>query len=62
MSTLGRILGCGAIAGFIYMSSGCLIAPEHGYERDRGARDHRDREERRCDEHGRGDDCRGRYR
>jgi hypothetical protein len=62
MSTLGRIVTCGAIAGFIFMSSGCIVAPDHGNERDRDARDHRDHNERHCDEHGRGDDCRDRYR
>ena len=59
MSTLERLARYGAIAGFLFVSSGCVVAPDRGgYDRDRDARDHRDErshDEHHCDEHDR--DC-----
>jgi hypothetical protein len=69
MSTLERIARYGAILGFLFVSSGCVIAPDHDrdrdgdryhdryHDRDREARDH---DERHCDEHDRDDRCRDR--
>ena len=70
MRTLERIARYGAIAGFLFVSSGCVIAPEHEHERDRDRdsryhdrdardRDGREHEEHHCDDRERGD-CRDR--
>ena len=61
MSTLERLARYGAIAGFLFVSSGCVVAPDRGYDRDRDARDQRDDRshyEHHCDEHDR--DCQDR--
>ena len=60
MSTLERIARYGAIAGFIFVSSGCVIAPGHEHERDQDARDR----DHRCDDrdHDRDNHCHDRYR
>ena len=69
MSTLARLARYGAIAGFLFVSSGCVVAPDRGYgyghdaryERDqREERDQRDHRERHCEEHDR--DCRDQFR
>ena len=71
MSTLVRLARYGAIAGFLFVSSGCVVAPDHGYGYGRDARyerdqreqreelDQRDHRERHCEEHDR--DCRDQF-
>ncbi len=56
MSTLERIARYGAIAGFLFVSCGCVIAPDHDHERDHD-RDGRYHEEHHCDDHDRDDHC-----
>ena len=41
MSTLERIARYGAILGFLFVSSGCVIAPDH--DRDRNGDRYHDR-------------------
>ena len=73
MSTMERIARCGAILGFLFVSSGCVVAPEseHDYGRDRyhdrdherdrdRDRDQRDHDEHHCGEHDHDDRCRDR--
>jgi hypothetical protein len=74
MSTLERIATCGAIVGFLFVSSGCVVAPDGGYDRgyehdryvrehrDHDDRDHRERGERHCDDRDRNEGCREHYR
>lgn len=40
MSTLERIASCGAIVGFLFITSGCAVEPDHQYggDRDRNTR------------------------
>jgi hypothetical protein len=69
MNTVNRLIQGGVIAGFLILSSGCVIAPEgerdrvvreHDYDRhdhDNG-RDRRDHDDRRCDD--RDEHCRDR--
>jgi hypothetical protein len=67
MSTLERIAACGAIVGLLFVSSGCVVAPDRGYDHDRYGREHRyhddrDHRERHCDDRDHDGDCRDRYR
>jgi len=59
MNTLIRIVqGC-VIAGFLSLSTGCIVAPDHGEGRgDREVHDHDHDHDRHCDEHD--DHCRER--
>jgi hypothetical protein len=69
MNTVNRLIQGGVIAGFLILSSGCVVAPEgerdrvvreHDYDRhdhDNG-RDRRDHDDRRCDD--RDEHCRDR--
>jgi hypothetical protein len=58
MSTLERIARYGAIVGFLFVSSGCVIAPDdRGRDHDRDGRYH---EEHHCDDHDRDGHCRDR--
>jgi hypothetical protein len=50
MAVFNRLIqGC-VIAGFLVLSSGCIIAPDHGDRPDRGDRDMHDHDHH-CDEH-----------
>ena len=64
MNTVNRLIQGGVMAGFLILSSGCVLAPdggrdrvvrEHDYDRhdhDRYRdRDRRDHDDRRCDDH-----------
>ena len=68
MSTLERIATCGAIVGFLFVSSGCVVAPDSGYYghdryvrehryRYHDDRDHRYRGEWRCEDRDHDGDC-----
>ena len=47
MSTLERIARYGAIVGFLFVSSGCVVADGgYGHDHDRYVREHRDHEDR----------------
>ncbi|MDB6085119.1 MAG: hypothetical protein JWN43_3000 [Gammaproteobacteria bacterium] len=57
MKTFHRLVQGSVIAGFLLMSSGCIIAPDHEHEHERD-RDMHDRGEHRCDD--RDEHCRDR--
>ena len=65
MSKLERIATCGAIVGFLFVSSGCVVADRGYYGQDRYVRehryhddrDHRDRGERHWDDRDHDGDC-----
>lgn len=60
MKTVARVIQYGVLAGFLGLTSGCVIAPDGDH--DRGAREHDrgDHDERRCDDHD--EHCRDRFR
>jgi hypothetical protein len=66
MNTLNRLIQGGVIAGFMILSSGCVIAPdgERGGDHDRLVREHdhdrdrHDHDDRHCDD--RDEHCRDR--
>jgi hypothetical protein len=68
MNTLNRLIQGGVMAGFLILSSGCVIAPDGDRGRDRVVREHdsdhyrdhdrRDHDDRHCDD--RDEHCRDR--
>jgi hypothetical protein len=57
MNNLGRIARYGAILGFLFVSSGCVVAPDHGYDHERSHESDRDHDgdrghgDHHCDDH-----------
>jgi hypothetical protein len=65
MNMLERIARYGAIAGFLLVSSGCVIAPDHyrdGRDHEDRNRDVRDHDERHCEDRDRDGRCHDRFR
>jgi hypothetical protein len=67
LNTLNRLIQGGVIAGFLILSSGCVVAPdgerdrvvrEHDYDRHDNDRDRRNHDDRRCED--RDEHCRDR--
>jgi hypothetical protein len=67
MNTVNRLIQGGVIAGFLILSSGCVVAPdgerdrvvrEHDYDRHDHDNDRRDHDDRHCED--RDEHCRDR--